>query len=249
MSTAVSSERLPAWLLGDVAAGALALALACFILFDLPIWGMVAFGLFAFSAGAFLYVHKSTPAAAPDRDLRRLEEEPELELEAEPQWEPKAASIAATRELESALAINPTSGLARWWVFRERAISEIARAERHDRTLSILVLEPANLLAESPAEHRAEAARALRRALRSMDFAGQCDEERFAVMLPETDAYGARTAGRRLIATLRGAGAPSLQWRASLVTYPDHGETPDALVWRARLTLQPGRLESALRHM
>jgi GGDEF domain-containing protein len=247
MHSAAPSERLPLWLLGDIAAGALALALACFILFDLPFWGMGAFGVFALLAGAFLYLSKGRGMTL---ERKRAKPVPDLYLEPEPSpWEEAGGSIVAAREREVALGVDPTTGLARWWVFRERAISEMARAERHGHALSILVLEPANLLAEPAVQHRAHAARALHHALRSMDFAAQCDEERFAVMLPETDGSGARSAGRRLIETLRSAGDATLRWRASLVTYPDHGATPDALMWEARRTLQPGRLESALRQM
>ena len=65
-------------------------------------------------------------------------------------------------------------------------------------------------------------------------------------MLPEADANGARTAANRLLSSLRAHEEHTLRWRAALVMYPKHGATPDELIDRAQMVLQPGRLASAV---
>ena len=144
------------------------------------------------------------------------------------------------------LPVYPSTGLYRWWVFRQRLGEEIARAERYQRSLVVMLLEPANLLAEPAEEAYARAAKALRQSLRFSDFAGQFDEERFLALLPETDREGARVVGHRLLADLRSSSEPTIRWRGVLVTYPEDGADADRLIDRAFVTLRGGRLESAL---
>jgi GGDEF domain-containing protein len=131
-------------------------------------------------------------------------------------------------------------------VFRQRLAEEIARAGRYQHSLVVVLLEPANLLADPTEEAYARAAKALRQSLRLSDFAGQFDEERFLVLLSETDRAGAQVIGQRLLADLRSASDPPVRWRGVLVSYPEDGANPDALIDRAFGTLRQGRLESAL---
>ena len=140
----------------------------------------------------------------------------------------------------------PSTGLYRWWVFRQRLAEEIARADRYQHSLVVVLLEPANLLADPTDEAYARAAKAMRQSLRFSDFAGQFDEERFLALLPETDRAGAQAIGHRLLADLRSASDPPVRWWGVFVSYPEDGANPDALIDRAFMTLKQGRLESAL---
>ena len=150
---------------------------------------------------------------------------------------------------DSGLPVHPATGLYRWWVFRERVIEEIARAARHERRLTIVLLEPANLLSEPSPDDYALAAKRLRHALRTQDFAAQFDEERFVVLLPETDAPGAKVAAKRLLATLHTSGEHPARWRGAIACYPEDGDNPDKLLERANILLRPGRLESTTEAM
>lgn len=216
---------VPAWLAIDAAALAFVLCIAFFAVYGEPVWGSGALAIGLLLMGVFVLILR---ADAPPR--------------------PKRVDPAPAPPLrDRALPTHASTGLYRWWVFRDRVAEEIARAERGGRSLSLLLLEPADLLDGPPDDVRAEAARQLRYVLRAGDFAAQLDGERFLVMLPETERHGATAAGRRLLAELREAGGASLRWRAAIVAYPEHGDTPDALVGRAQAILQPGRLASALR--
>ena len=143
------------------------------------------------------------------------------------------------------MPVHVVTGLYRWWVGRQRLLEEIARADRFDQSIAVVVLEPADLAEEQPSEIYGLAGRALRRALRIYDFAAQYDDARFVALLPGADREGARVAGRRLLADLRSASMPPVHWRGALVTYPEDGATPNELLDRALVTLRRGRLEPA----
>jgi hypothetical protein len=206
------------------------LAIGLLLLFDDPRWGMAAFILAAGFAGAFAMV------LLLPRHPTDLPEEPALP---EPPAPPQSQ--------EGELPVHPTTGLYRWWFFRQRLKEEIARHDRQQHGFSVLLLEPANLLDEPTAEGYALAARTLRRTLRTSDLAAQFDDERFVVFLPETEGDEAKETGRRLLSTLRSTSEEQLRWRGALVTYPQDGADSDTLLERALILLRPGRLENALR--
>ena len=217
----LNSRRALTWIALDGAAIGFLVAIAGFVLVDNALVGVLALAAAIVLFSTFLFLSK-TGEEAP-------------------------APVAAPKEVESGLPVHATTGLYRWWVFRDRVLEEIARAERQQRNLALVLLEPGDLIDVPDDEARLQAANVLRRTVRNGDVFAQFDEDRFVVMLPETDANGARTAADRLLSDLRSPEEHSLRWRAALVMYPKHGATPDELIDRARVVLQPGRLESALR--
>jgi len=216
-------RRLLSWVAVDGAAIAVLLAIASFIVIDSPLAGLL-----ALVAAVVLFITFLILARGED-------------LEGE-----GAKPAAAEVEPESGLPVHTATGMHRWWVFRDRAVEEIARAQRQNRILAIVLVEPGDLIDAPTDEERARAAAVVRRTTRDGDYAAQLDDNRFVVMLPETDVDGARTAANRLLTGLRGAEDPRMKWRAALVHYPKHGSNPDELLDQAQGVLQPGRLESAM---
>lgn len=217
----LTSRRALTWVALDGAAIGLLLAIAGFVLVGNPLVGVLALAATVVLFTTFLF-------------LSRTSEEP-------------LPNPSPPEETDSGLPVHAATGLYRWWVFRDRVTEEIARAQRQGRGLAILLLEPGDLIVQPTDKARLEAANILRKTVRSGDFFAQYDEDRFVLMLPETDADGARAAASRLLGNLRSAGDQPMRWRAALVTYPRHGETADELIERALKVLRPGRLESAMR--
>jgi len=216
----LKSRRALTWITLDGSAISLLLAIAGFVLVNSPLVAVLALTAAIVLFSTFLYLSRSN------------EEAP--------------ATQVATVEVEAGLPVHPITGLYRWWVFRDRVMEEIARAERQKRSLALVLLEPGDLFGKPADEARLHAANILRRTVRNGDFFAQYDDDRFVVMLPEIDADGARTAANRLLSSLRAHEEPSLRWRAALVMYPKHGATPGELMDRAQIVLQPGRLASAV---
>ena len=215
------SKQALTWITLDGAAIGLLLTIVGFVLVDDVLVGILALAAAIILFSTFLY-------------LSRSGEEP-------------LSQASSQQEVESDVPVHATTGLYRWWVFRDRVLEEIARAERQKRDLALVLLEPSDLTDEAADEARLQAANVLRRTVRNGDFFAQYDDDHFVVMLPEADANGARTAANRLLSSLRVSEELSLRWRAALVTYPKHGATPDELIDRAQMVLRPGRLESARR--
>ena len=218
MAEMTRGRRMLTWAAVDGAAIALLLAIASFVVIDSPLIGVLALGAAVLLFSVFLFASRGEEGDA---------ERP-------------------TAPAEQGLPVHKTTGMYRWWVFRERADQEIARAKRQSRILAILLIEPGDLIDAPSDEAKAKAAAILRRTLRDGDYPAQLDDNRFVVMLPETDADGARSAANRLLTDLRAAQEPAASWRAALVSYPKHGSTPDELLDRARMVLQPSRLASSM---
>lgn len=216
MADSSRRRRILTWAALDGAAIGLLLAIASFVLLDSPMIGVFALVPTVILFSVFLFSSRSE----------------------EPDDQP---APAATPAVESDLPVHSATDLDRWWVFRQRAAEEIARAQRQDRILALVLLEPGDLIDEPTDEARRNAADVLRRTIRDGDIPAQFDGNRFVVMLPETDATGAKTAANRLLSGLRAAEDPPLRWRAALVTYPKHGSTPDELAKQALKVLQPDR--------
>ena len=133
------------------------------------------------------------------------------------------------------------------WIFRQRLEEEVARDQRYGHSFAILLLEPADLLVLPSSEDYAEAATELQHWLREGDFAAQYDEERFVVLMPETDGDIARAAGKSILLGLREATPSHASWRGSIVRFPEEGKSADDLLDRASELLKQGRVERAER--
>ena len=166
-----------------------------------------------------------------------------LEVSARSTVAKESRAQAAARSADDDLPVDPTTGLYRPWIFHRRLAEEVARAARYRHEFAVVMLEPVNLLDKPAPGPYGQAARALRRAIRTCDFAAQFDDLRFAVLLPETEKVGARTAGRRLLSTLQTSSEPTSGWRGALVSYPADGDQPSALLNRANIALRRSRVK------
>lgn len=106
------------------------------------------------------------------------------------------------------------AGAAPGWLtdgqLRERAVEEIARAERHGTPLACLLVEVENLRevaqahgAQLAAQAPRYMAAALRPQLRRFDALGRPSEQELAILLPGADDVRAELVARRALARLR----------------------------------------------
>ncbi len=164
-----------------------------------------------------------------------------------------SVSAAAPREPAPAadsgtnLPVSDVTGLNLMWVFRQRLEDEVARDNRYGHYFTMLLLEPADVLALPSPEDYAEAGKELRHTLRAGDFAAQYDAERFIVLMPETDGSSAKVAGKRILSRLREVTPSQASWRGSVVRYPEDGENAEELLHKAAELLKQGRVERAER--
>ena len=114
------------------------------------------------------------------------------------------------QDLDAQAARDPLTGLPNHRVFHERLASEVARAIRHGRALSIALVDLDHFKLINDANgHQAgdqvlvEVASRLRELARTEDIVGRVGGEEFAFILPETDAmtaYGVAERARSAIA-------------------------------------------------
>lgn len=145
------------------------------------------------------------------------------------------------------LPVSQVTGLYLAWVFHQRLEEEMARDDRYGHYFAVMLLEPADLLALPSQDDYASAARELHRCLQPGDFAAQYDEERFVVLMPETDRDAAKAAGKNILLRLREVTPSHASWRGAVVTYPDDARTAEDILTTANDLLKPGRLEGAVR--
>ena len=154
--------------------------------------------------------------------------------------------VTPRRELEAEVrqraSYDPLTGLS-----NRRMLAERARRARHaaDRTgapfavLRLEVVERPELDDEARERLLVELARRIEGALREVDTAGREEGEVFVVLLPEVDGRnGARTAALRVAEAVRAplsvAGRSlSVDVRAGIALYPEHGSTLTELLARA----------------
>ncbi len=111
--------------------------------------------------------------------------------------------------------------------------AEVRRCSRHSRPLTVLVLR----LGEASGADVGKAGVALRRGLRASDLVGRDGDRSLLVALPETDEVEAAGVVSRVTRVLTLADAWHGNSGAGLSAYPIDGETPDALLDRARRRL------------
>ncbi len=109
------------------------------------------------------------------------------------------------------------TGLATRQRLFELAHREVERSHRHERPLSLLMIDVDHFKRINDRHGHAagdDALRALTRAcnevLRESDFMGRTGGEEFAVVLPETGLEGAKQIAERLLATVREIDLPNL---------------------------------------
>ena len=118
-------------------------------------------------------------------------------------------------------------GLVSSWSLSVRFAEERYRADRFDRPLALLVVEP---IAGSPVAERSLRDWLLYGHLRMSDVARRQDDGSFAILLPETNGHGANSLAARLRREV-----PDVLTGISV--YSQDGETMDILIAAARDSL------------
>jgi diguanylate cyclase (GGDEF)-like protein len=143
-------------------------------------------------------------------------------------------------ELKAHARTDELTSLPNFRAFRERIDLEIERAERYPERFGILILDLDRFkkyndtyghLAGNDALQRV--ARAIREAVRVVDFPARYGGEEFAVILPQLDAPALAAIAERIRASIEAmpapAGGASVTVSIGAAMYPDDGTTPDAL--------------------
>jgi diguanylate cyclase (GGDEF)-like protein len=143
-------------------------------------------------------------------------------------------------ELKAHARTDELTSLPNFRAFRERIDLEIERAERYPERFGILILDLDRFkkyndtyghLAGNDALQCV--ARAIREAVRAVDFPARYGGEEFAVILPQLDAPALAAIAERIRATIEAMPAPAggAQVTVSIgaAMYPDDGTAPDAL--------------------
>jgi diguanylate cyclase (GGDEF)-like protein len=119
-------------------------------------------------------------------------------------------NVLAHEEAQRLSYTDPLTGLFNYRALRESLRREVERANRFGHQLAVLVLDldrfkEVNDLHGHAAGDAvlAEFARRLRAEIREVDLAFRQGGEEFVLLLPETDAAGGATVGRRLCAAVR----------------------------------------------
>ncbi len=121
----------------------------------------------------------------------------------------------------------------------ESFTEELARAQRTDEPMSVLMLDVDHFKQFNDTYGHQEGdtvlrgvARAIQQGTRGVDVTSRYGGEEFMVMLPECGATGAMEAGRRILERLSRedfTGGP-ITMSIGAAVYPEHGVTPEALI-------------------
>lgn len=171
--------------------------------------------------GPRIYEVTSTPLGDPDAlghtalVLRDLTAQDRMERELR----------NASEELERLANTDPLTGLANRRHFMEVLNREIERAERYERPLSLVLLDLDHFKKVNDTHGHAagddvlkEAAQALLSVCRDVDLAARWGGEELALLLPETDGFGARTVAERVRERIAARGYSSPSGQAFRVT-------------------------------
>lgn len=143
--------------------------------------------------------------------------------------------VAQARRLEALLFEDPLTGLSNRRFILTQLGGMVSGARRHDRPLTIAVVDVDHFKAVNDRHGHAEGdrvlaavAHALREHLRAEDQLGRLGGEEFLALLPETDARAAHKAAEKMRANVAAAGVTvSIGWAAWA------GESADELLGRA----------------
>lgn len=143
-------------------------------------------------------------------------------------------------ELKAHARTDELTSLPNFRAFRERIDLEIERAERYPERFGILILDLDRFkkyndtyghLAGNDALKRVS--RAIREAVRVVDFPSRYGGEEFAVILPQLDASALAAIAERIRSTIEAMPAPDNGAKVTVsigaAMYPDDGAKPDAL--------------------
>ncbi|MDH4164552.1 MAG: sensor domain-containing diguanylate cyclase, partial [Nitrospirota bacterium] len=155
-----------------------------------------------------------------------------------------------TERLRKLTITDPLTGLQNRRHLQDRLEEEMARSQRHGRSLSLLMLDVDRFkLLNDTFGHQAGddalrlIAQLLLKTVRHMDILARYAGDEFLVILPETDTALARRIAERIrqdIAALRlprrgrtNAAAADITVSIGIASYPDHGEEVEQLLERS----------------
>ncbi len=149
---------------------------------------------------------------------------------------------------------DPLTGLVNFRQLRERAAFELARAERHGRTVAFVMLDLDEFGAvndeagrEGGDEVLCHWAAALTAQVRSCDLVCRYGADEFVLMLPETAEQQADAALERVLGTMKqlavdsGGRAFALTASVGVASFPTDGRTVEDLVAKAATTMYAAR--------
>jgi two-component system, cell cycle response regulator len=147
--------------------------------------------------------------------------------------------VAQAQRLEALLFEDPLTGLSNRRFILTQLSGLVSGARRHDRPLTIAIIDIDHFKAVNDTHGHAEGdrvlaavAHALREHLRAEDQLGRLGGEEFLALLPETDARAAHKAAEKMRASVAETGVTiSVGWAAW------DGENPDELLGRADAAL------------
>jgi two-component system, cell cycle response regulator len=153
-------------------------------------------------------------------------------------------NVRQHKETERLSLTDPLTGLWNYRSLQESVHREVERANRFGHLLCVLALDLDRFKEINDTYGHAagdivlaEFGRRIRRALREVDLAFRQGGEEFAVVLPETDAFGGETVAQRLGALVGETPIPldprpddtgaavSVTVSIGIAVYPDHGAT------------------------
>ena len=124
-----------------------------------------------------------------------------------------AIALDRSRQFSNEARTDHLTGLANRREFERIMEREVALAERHNRKLSLMIIDLDNLKRVNDRQGHGAGDAALRlvaqqlqRVVRTSDFCGRLGGDEFGVAMPETDVGPAREVGSRLRAAVREAG-------------------------------------------
>jgi len=135
---------------------------------------------------------------------------------------------------------DPLTGLANRRSFDERLQDELARAQRRERPLAVILLDVDDLKVVNDSNGHAAGdtvlrtvAALLRDQARGIDMAARLGGDEFALLLPETDDAGAN----KLLQRLLDGAAGEARFSAGVAIYPEDGRTAETLLHEADAAL------------
>ncbi|UCF80925.1 MAG: diguanylate cyclase [Acidobacteriota bacterium] len=165
---------------------------------------------------------------------------------------PKLIELTMYEQIERSAVTDSLTGLYHHRHFRETLQKEIQRAGRFHQTRSLLFLDLDNFKEVNDSLGHlhgdmvlVEVSEILKRCIRTIDIAARYGGEEFAVLLPETDRYGAYVVGERIRRSIeehfqareKEGARYSLTLSGGVACYPDDAVAVEELIARADAAL------------